>query len=204
MAASKRAYISPLRKAKSDATRERLLNAAESLLSRRGYSGATLEAIAKKAGVATPTVYAIFGSKAEIAFALVQRVKGAIGLAERFLALEREPDPVRKLRLSAEITSLYSRKGWSVLEALRTLPPSEIRLRRVWQEAERSRRRGQETIINALSSAGRLRLPHDEALDILFSLSAHETYRLYVNDCGWAPERFENWLAATSERLLVL
>src|SRR5690242_10263562 len=117
MTSSKRAYDSPLRKAKAEATREGLLDAAETLLSRRGYSGTTLEAIALKAGVATPTVYATFGSKAEIALQLVRRVKGAIGLAERFMALEREPDPIRKLRLSAEITALYSRKGWAILEA---------------------------------------------------------------------------------------
>jgi AcrR family transcriptional regulator len=203
MAASKRAYDSPLRKAGAEATRGRLLDAAEALLSRRGYSGATLAAIAKKAGVAAPTLYATFGSKAELAFALVRRVKTSIGLAERFLALEREPDPVRKLRLSAEITVLYSREGWPVLEALRTLPPSEARLKRVWQDAEASRRRGQATIIDALAAAGRLRVPYDEALDVLYSLSSHETYRLYVHECGWAPDRFGTWLAETSERLLV-
>lgn len=187
------------------ATRERLLDAAARLFERHGYAGATLEAIATKAGVAAPTLYAVFGSKAALAKGLIDRLKQEARVAERYRALVLAPSGREKLRLSAEITTAYSRHGWAILEALRTIPPSEKGLVRVCREAESSRRRGQSTIIETLAREGALRadLSPEEALDVLFALSAHDTYRLYVKECGWSPERFETWLHATSERLLL-
>lgn len=204
-ALARRRYDSPKRRARADATRARLLDAAARLFARKGYAGATMDAIATKAGVAPPTLYAVFGSKAALAHALIARLKEDAAVRERFAALGRAPTAREKLRISAEITTAYSRLGWAILEALRTIPASEKALLRVWRDAEASRRGGQRTIIEALAAEGILRadLTEEEALDVLFALSAHDTYRLYVEQCGWSPERFEAWLARTTEALLV-
>ena len=61
-----RKYDSSRRKEQARRTRLQITEAARQLFLERGYSGATIEAIAEKAGVAKETVYAIFGSKRSI------------------------------------------------------------------------------------------------------------------------------------------
>ena len=46
--------------------RERILNAAEALFAEKGFSAATVEEVAKRAGIGKSTVYEYFGSKDEI------------------------------------------------------------------------------------------------------------------------------------------
>jgi len=46
--------------------RERILNAAEALFAEKGFAAATVEEVAKRAGIGKSTVYEYFGSKDEI------------------------------------------------------------------------------------------------------------------------------------------
>ena len=52
--------------ARQAAVRERILTAATALVTRGGYTAATIEAVATTAGVATGTVYRHFGCKADL------------------------------------------------------------------------------------------------------------------------------------------
>jgi AcrR family transcriptional regulator len=70
----------PTRRARGDATRERLLEAAVELLEEGGYAAASVAAIAGRAGVAAGALYRHFPSKAEL-FVEVFRT-----MAERELA----------------------------------------------------------------------------------------------------------------------
>ena len=51
------------RQRKAQATRRRVLDAAETLFIRDGYATTTMAAIAGEADVAVQTVYAVFGTK---------------------------------------------------------------------------------------------------------------------------------------------
>ena len=68
---TKRRYNSKRRQAQARETRRQITEAARMLFTERGYSGATIEAIAQEAGVATETVYAVFGNKRAILVHLV-------------------------------------------------------------------------------------------------------------------------------------
>jgi hypothetical protein len=56
-----------------------------------------------------------------------------------------------------------------------------------------------------LAATGHLRadLAVDEAADIIWATNASEFYTLLVVERGWAPERFERWLAAAWRQLLL-
>lgn len=54
------------RHGRSEAAREAILRAADDLLVEKGFSGVTIEGIAKAAGVAKQTVYRWWGSKTEV------------------------------------------------------------------------------------------------------------------------------------------
>lgn len=56
-----------------------------------------------------------------------------------------------------------------------------------------------------LHSAGGLRaeLSIDDAGDILWATNSPELYVLLVDERGWAPDRYERWLADAWVRLLL-
>lgn len=68
---SKRTYNSSRRKEQARLTSRQIVGAARKLFIDRGYSGATIEAIAQEAGVAAETVYAAFGNKRAILSKLI-------------------------------------------------------------------------------------------------------------------------------------
>ena len=59
----KRNYNASFRQEQAQMTRQRILDAARRLLTRGTYTTVTMEDIAKEAGVAYQTVYAVFGTK---------------------------------------------------------------------------------------------------------------------------------------------
>src|ERR1700730_14879208 len=68
-----RTYYSLVRQRQADETRTRIAEAARKLILGQGYGAATIEALAREAGVATPTVYAVFGSKRNILAELIEQ-----------------------------------------------------------------------------------------------------------------------------------
>lgn len=60
---------------------ERLLEATLRLLAREGYAGASLEAVAKEAGVSKPAIYRRWSSKAELATAALAHLQAGDGPA---------------------------------------------------------------------------------------------------------------------------
>ena len=68
----KRRYASEARSRAADATKARVLDAAKKLFMRRGIDGVTIAEIAEKAGVASPTIYALYKSKEGILRALMK------------------------------------------------------------------------------------------------------------------------------------
>src|ERR1700742_2592545 len=70
--------------------RRQLLDLAEELFSERGYAGASMDELARKAGVTKPVVYDIFGFKEGLYLACVERsadqLRVAVGDATRAAA----------------------------------------------------------------------------------------------------------------------
>jgi AcrR family transcriptional regulator len=56
-----------------EARREQLLDAAITIIARDGYSGISIDAIAKQAGVTRPVVYGVFDGLSELLYALLDR-----------------------------------------------------------------------------------------------------------------------------------
>src|SRR6516225_3855415 len=70
---TRRSYHSAIRQRQAEETRRRIAEAARRLLLTKGYAGTTIEAVARKAGVAPQTVYAVFHSKRGILTDLMDR-----------------------------------------------------------------------------------------------------------------------------------
>src|SRR5215469_13318125 len=96
-----RHYSSPLRLRQSADTRQRITTAALELFTEHGF-GATITAIAERAGVAPQTIYATFGTKGAILKALLAQMEydaDASGWRDRIAG---EADPAGKLNRFAQ------------------------------------------------------------------------------------------------------
>ena len=85
---ARRQYSSSLRARHAADTKAQVLTAAAELFQESGWSGTTVSAIAKRAGVAVETVYSGFGSKKHVLRAVLDFA--VVGDAEPVPLVERE------------------------------------------------------------------------------------------------------------------
>src|SRR3954453_5701175 len=92
---------SPTRRHSSDERREHVIDAAVSEFARHGYHGASTGAIAKRAGISQPYIYALFPNKRDLFLAANKQVTDNI--RRRFVeAAHGVEDPAERLTRMAE------------------------------------------------------------------------------------------------------
>jgi AcrR family transcriptional regulator len=182
----KRRYSSSLRARQAADTKAQVLTAAAELFEQSGWSGTTVAAIAKRAGVAVETVYSGFGSKKEVLRAVVGF--SVVGDTEPVPLAERDVFTTvttgdRGARLTAAVemaTDIQERLGrlWrAILEAAAS--DAEVDAWRLqWDEERRiDTRRVVERVLER-------ELDDDVVLDLLWGIFSHEVYSLLVLDRG--------------------
>ena len=191
-----RKYHSPVREKQAGQTRKRILDSARRLILNKGFTDATIEAVASEAGVAVPTVYAAFGSKRGIVQGLMERAALNSGYAELVREAMRSDDPETRVRYAAKIArrifdSLRSES--EVLRGATAVAPDFVR------EKERLRYERQGGLINLLEEKSALRpeLTAAAARDILWTLTSYEIHRCLVVERKWSADRYEKWLGDT-------
>jgi len=122
------ASAAPARKPRADAlrNRERVLEAAKTVFS-SGGADASLEAVARRAGVGIGTLYRHFPTREALYEAVYRREVEQLGeLAEQ---LKNEPEPVEALRrwLSSNVEFVATKKGMSAALALAAQASPELR-----------------------------------------------------------------------------
>lgn len=191
-----RVYRSTLRDERSADTRQRIATAAARLFAENGFVNTTVPAIAEKAGVSQPTVYAAFGSKAGIVAALIVLLEEDADAASWRRRIDDEADIRRKLELFAAWSRhLYSndRKLMTAILAASNEPG----IAELHAQGDRRRREWLEGVVRAIAEARALRagLSSSEALDCAWMLTSFEVYFRATDGCGWPDEKYERWLA---------
>jgi AcrR family transcriptional regulator len=188
------------RRERATRTRLRIARAAAELFAAEGYTATTIEAVAKRAGVAVQTVYFVFHTKPQL---LVESVRIAGGgpegtsdvMARAWIQeVAAAPDGARRLALAVEHGSkIYLRLGplWPSVQA--ALGEPEVRA--AWAEIVRGRREGMRRIVDLMTARGELRDGLEPALaaDILFGLHRHEVYLAFTDEAGWTFDRYRAW-----------
>jgi AcrR family transcriptional regulator len=101
-----------------DVRRRQVLDAAVAVFSEEGFHGASMDAIAVRAGVSKPLVYAHGGSKDELFAACLHREADRLLRSVQSAAGEPDAEPLARLRraLRAFFHALTTRRqGWTVL-----------------------------------------------------------------------------------------
>ena len=203
----RRPYSSERRREQATLTRERVLAAAAALFAERGYDGASIAAVAERAGVSQETVYARFHNKRTLLGELVQAA--VRGDDDRPLLEQEGPRAVLAARdrsalcraLASDIASRLERAAPLVAiaaAAARSDPELADLLRRV----HAARLRNLRTVVDRLAELGPLRSSAAAAADTLWALTSPELHQLLVLGRGWNRRRYAAWLAATLDAVL--
>jgi AcrR family transcriptional regulator len=192
-----RKYTSSIRQQQAAATRAAIADAARKLIFSKGYESARIDAIAREAGVAAQTVYAVFGSKQAILAELLDRDSFGARYQELIREVQVTTNPEAKLRFPAKIARQIHDAQSSTFDRFAgagVLAPDLASLR---TERECGRYEAQKKIITFVQQAGRLKpgLTETEARDILWTLTSRDVYRMLVKDRGWTSQAYEDWLA---------
>jgi AcrR family transcriptional regulator len=209
----------PTRAGRALATRRRMVRAAYGLFCAQGYQGTTISAVAAAAGVAVPTVYYTFGTKAAL-------LGEALGAAVVGFDRWREPPaaPVDMAELltwhawwagfaaaptAAQALDLFITHGVGVLERVAPLVAAlhgaagDPEAAAVVRTAEERRVEAYRTVVRTIArKPGGLRRSVTEATatDIVVALFSAELHQALAAGRGWSPARctafFRELLAA--------
>jgi AcrR family transcriptional regulator len=174
---SPRPYRLGQRQVLTEQARERILTAArELLMTSDGFSGFSIDAVARQADVARMTVYHQFGSKIGLLEALTDALAAQGGMQQLASAF-RERDPFDALDTYVAVFSRFWDADRLVTRRLRALAALDPDFEHVIQARNERRRRGLRVLVGRLAKPPG-RLPPetvDEAVAILYTLLSFES-----------------------------
>ncbi len=200
----KRERRSTYRQEQAAATRQRIASAARKLFAERGYGATTLAAIAAEAGVAEPTVYAVFGSKKGFLLALRQQMHAEVELRKLTAEAKAAPDARLKLEGWARLLRRQMERSYDVIAAHREAARVDPAAGEEYRGVLDSRAGVMQDLVRELASDLKPELDLRSATDILWAFSNEEIYRELVHERGWSPERYEAWMARTLKQQLLV
>lgn len=190
---------------RSRATRRKIIDAARRLFESDGYISTTIAEIASAAGVATQTVYFVFGNKLSILEAVLD--VAITGDDEPVPVLERDwVENLKGARSAAEAASLIAREAGGIV--VRAAPIYKTILHASAEPeieallAENKRRRGEsiDAFVRILCERGLLEKDREQRCsDLLYAVNSEESYMLLVHERGWTDAQWIDWVERSIE-----
>jgi TetR/AcrR family transcriptional regulator of autoinduction and epiphytic fitness len=205
----KRRYHAPRRAAAAALTREAILEAAKRQFESRGWSGATIRAIAADAQVSPKTVEALFATKATLLAAVVDYTfRGGdpdtpVVEAESALAVESAPDTATMLAAYAHhVVAIHSRAA-RIAAVVEAAAATDDQAAELWARTLRNRRFGAHWAAETLlAKADSPRLDLDEVEAVFLVGLELGTYRTLTVDLGFTESETRGWLQTYYRRML--
>lgn len=195
-----RRYSSRLRADNARRTRQAVVTVATELFVTKGYAATSLADVAAGAGVARPTVFSAFGSKAALLRQVLDQALAGddepVPVAQRpwFRPVWDATDPGAALDAYARVCTLIGERAAAVFEAVRRGADADPEVADLWRNTQRNRRAGATMVIEHAAALGPLRDP-GRAVDLLWFLNDPAHYAALVTTCGWPEDDFTGWLA---------
>ena len=201
---TKRRYRSAVRDERAMDTRRRISSAAYSLFTEQGFTGTTVARIAERAGVAAPTVYATFGSKAAIVASLLEQMEHNADGAAWVRRIAEAPDSHARLAAFAQLSTALFSSSKAIIQAT-SGAAADPAINELRKEGDRHRRNGLRSVVDLLVQDGTLApgLSPEHAVDRAWMLTGVELYLSATDGCGWSHTEYENWLTALLQQQLL-
>lgn len=198
-----RRYVSPVREEAARRTRQAIVSAAGELFVDRGYAATSLADIAAAAGIARPTVFAAFGSKAAVLRQVLDETLAGddepVPVAQRrwFRPVWDATTPAEILDAYAKVCTIIGARAARMFEVVRRAADADAAVAALWGTMLDNRRAGAEMVVKQAQRVGSLRrgLRTDKAIDLLSIFNDPGHYHALVIDRGWSEKAFTRWLA---------
>ena len=188
---------SSYRQQQAQATKDRIVAAARVLMAERGWAGATIDAIAERAGVATQTVYSAFGNKRAIVDAMREVMLRDSKIPELMAQAAATPDARGRLQLWAKLVRQQMETSYDVIAIHRQAAIVDPDFAAAYRSVLDNRARTFSEFIKQLRAQLGEGMDTSTATDLLWAFANEELYRELVGERGWSPDRYEHWLAET-------
>ncbi len=188
--------VKRIRGARTRETRRKVVTAASELFVAEGYHATTLDQIAGRAGVAVQTVYFHFGNKRTVLKEAVDLA--AVGDDETLAVLDRpwleeaeaDSDPRKVIELwTANGRAILTRVG-PIMRVVRDASVVDPEMAEQWATNQAETATAFGVLAQQLDTMSALRVPVEEATDILCAVSGLELY-LLLADRGWTDQQWE-------------
>ena len=201
-------YDATARRERADELRASTLDVANEMFRANGFAATTVESIAQAAAVSAATIYKTYGGKAGLVRALCDRAlagTGPISAEERSDALRSAKDPRRVIAGWGRLTSEVSPRISPLLLWLREAGRLDADAAALFRELDGRRLRRMADNAGFLADSGHLRhgVTKRDARDIMWFLTAPDTYDLLVNQRRWSIRKYSGWLAQTMTATLL-
>lgn len=201
----RRAYDSPRRREQARATRAAIAHAARRRFLAHGWAGTRVRDVAADAGVAEATVYAVYGSKAGLAHALVDSVDLTAEVAASAADITtRDDEPATQLAALVAADRRLFEHGGDVIALLRDGGRTEDGLRAAYQQGRRRANHIRRAVFTTWpADALRPGVDVDHAADTFAAICNIDVYGVLVDERGWTPGQVEAWWRQSLQRLLL-
>ena len=186
-----------------------VLTAALKLFSEGGWTGTTIAAIARAAGVSKETIYGVWGTKSAVLAELLQR---AIRGDDLETALLDQPGPLAAMRaptagakitgFANDVAGILARVA-PLVDVIRTSAADDPESATLYHDTHQARRRNLAVFVGALADDLRPGLLEAEATDQVWRLASPELYLLLTRQGGLDRAAYSRWLADALQRLLL-
>ncbi|MDR2504109.1 MAG: TetR/AcrR family transcriptional regulator [Deltaproteobacteria bacterium] len=200
-----RGYNSTARRLRAEETRRRIAEAAEKLIKAEGYEKATIADIAGLAGVATQTVYAVFGSKQGILTHLMQLSIADIDRNTDFSSIIRKTSITEMARAATLFTSARQKEHYLAVNSLGGIEALYPELAKLGHELHsRQRELIMRGVREGLAARALELTPRQEKIltDIFWVFTDAHIYHMLVIMSGWQEEHYEILLQRLLEMVM--
>lgn len=209
--AIKRKYDSSKRQARALESQTQIIETARELFIENGYSGVSIETIARKAKASPETIYSVFKNKRTILSRAMDFASdpggGPIPIMLRAAIQEvaSERNQHKQIEMFAGRMQIFLSHIAPLVGIVRDAAKTEPEIKKLLNKYLDDRYQGMGFFIDCLLANGPLRngLSKLSAVETIWVLASAEVYNLLIVNRGWSEEEYVDWLAETLTRLLL-
>ncbi|MFN2465271.1 MAG: TetR/AcrR family transcriptional regulator [Candidatus Dormibacteria bacterium] len=201
--------VKPSRRERAAATRRAIIEAATAEFTEGGYHATKVESIARRAGVATQTVYFVFHTKAALLTAAIDAAVLGAGTPPQMTGwwadASSAAEGARSIELFIGGTAEIFTRAALLNQVAGAAAVSDPEVAQVLAHHELLREQGYREFADTLGQRGLLQaaVSVKQATDVLLTLAGPSVYLELTRSRGWTSERYKEWVCMIIGQLLL-
>ncbi len=186
-------------------TRNRILQAAWTLLETAPEKGVRMADIAKEAGISRQAVYLHFPKRAELLKSVTRYIDEVKDVDARLEKSRTATKGVERLEAFVEAWGNYIPEIYGVIKAVWAMKETDTEAREAWEDRWQAVREGCEAAVKAIEADDALNedLPPKKATDLLWILLSVNNWEMLVRENNWSQKEYLFEMKNTAKKILL-